>query len=117
MQSPATVSHLPSIDQQAIEDFIAKLNQNLGDRLVQTLLFGSKARGDFDDESDIDILAVVSEEDNLSKLKWEIVGWASEVSLRYNVLIVPIVMSFCISQESVALSPHWIIEQPLVSSQ
>src|SRR5215469_4478052 len=38
-----------------LKDFRAALNEMYGDRLERVVLFGSRARGDADDESDYDI--------------------------------------------------------------
>jgi len=56
-------------------------------RFLQTVLFGSKARGDSRPWSDIDILFVVDEED--WPFRQEISTLAARVSLEYDVLIGP----------------------------
>jgi predicted nucleotidyltransferase len=53
----------------------------------QTILFGSKARGDSRPWSDIDILIVVDRED--WRLSHAISDLAADVSLEFNVLIGP----------------------------
>jgi predicted nucleotidyltransferase len=42
---------------------VDRLRQRYGDDLLRVVLFGSKARGDFDDESDLDVLVVVRNDD------------------------------------------------------
>ena len=39
--------------------FARKLKERLGNRLLDVILFGSRARGDFREDSDYDLLAVV----------------------------------------------------------
>ena len=60
-------------------------------RLVELRLFGSKARGDSDKESDIDVLIVLEEYD------WETEKAVSrvcfEINLKYSVLLVPVLYS------------------------
>ena len=63
----------------------------LGDQLNQTLLFGSKARKEDDSDSDIDTLIIVNEES--WQLRSTINKIGSHISLEYNVLIGPIVIS------------------------
>lgn len=41
--------------------FVQQMRQRLGDHLRQVILFGSRARGDFEPDSDYDCLAVVDE--------------------------------------------------------
>ncbi len=67
---------------------LAELPDDLvGGRVFQTILFGSKARGDSHPDSDIDILLVVDVDD--WRLRHEISDVASDVSLEFSVLIGP----------------------------
>ena len=45
----------------AINSFVKELKEKLGDEIVSIRLFGSKARGDFHEESDIDIFILLKE--------------------------------------------------------
>ena len=42
-----------------IKEFTQKLRQQLGDRLKEIILFGSRARGDWEEGSDYDFLIIV----------------------------------------------------------
>ena len=79
--------HLTAQECQAIETFIVRLRERFPGRILQTILFGSKARGDSQPWSDIDILTIVNEED--WPLRQEISTLAARVSLEYDVLIGP----------------------------
>ncbi len=49
---------------------------------AKLILFGSKVRGDFDEESDIDVLALVQELDfNKKETIWDI---SNEINLKYD---------------------------------
>ena len=52
------VSPLTPADARAVAAFVERVRSVLGERVVAIRLFGSKARGDADPESDIDILLV-----------------------------------------------------------
>lgn len=52
---------LSKTEQKIIKDFKDQLKERLGDNIVLVKLFGSKARGDFHKESDIDILVVLKQ--------------------------------------------------------
>jgi len=56
-------SHLSRKEQHAVEIFSERMKALLMDNLVSIKLFGSKVRGDFNADSDIDILIVVKEKD------------------------------------------------------
>lgn len=42
-----------------IQDLKESLGNLLGDRMFKMILFGSRARGDYDDDSDIDLAIIV----------------------------------------------------------
>jgi uncharacterized protein (UPF0332 family)/predicted nucleotidyltransferase len=46
--------------QGAVREYIERLREHYGDRLSAVVLFGSRARGDSDAESDVDLLVVLS---------------------------------------------------------
>jgi len=79
--------HLTAKEESAIRAFLSSLQQHLAGQLVQTILFGSKARGDSDEWSDIDILITVEEES--WALRTQVSTLAADVSLEYGVLIGP----------------------------
>lgn len=75
------IKHLSSNELKAVKEFKKKVNQNY--QVVELKLFGSKARGDFSKDSDIDILLVlkrVSEKD-----KDEIYDLVNDILLKYEV--------------------------------
>lgn len=77
------LSHLTGDERAALTAFVNCLRQRYGDDVVHVKLFGSKARGDSDDESDLDLLVVVRMEDGDYRKYWhEIVdiGWDIELA-------------------------------------
>jgi predicted nucleotidyltransferase len=74
-------------DQAAVEEYIQLIRSRYPERILAVALFGSKARGDADDESDIDLLVLVDAEENeFRDALWHI---ASRVSLEHNVVVSP----------------------------
>ncbi len=51
--------HLASHERDALDAIVTSLHLHYHDDLLGVVLFGSKARGDFDEESDLDLLIVV----------------------------------------------------------
>jgi uncharacterized protein len=58
------------------------------DKLDSVILYGSYARGDYDAESDIDVMLLVNiDKDELPKFHWDTSKFASKISLEYEVLV------------------------------
>lgn len=74
-------------DQQALREFVAYLEKSFPDQIEYIALFGSKARGDSHQDSDIDVLVILSREDR--ELRREILKQAARFSLEYEVLLSP----------------------------
>ena len=65
-----------------------KLRDVFGDKLDRVILYGSYARGDYDDESDIDVMALVDMDRNeLSKYRRKVSSFAGDIDLEYDVLL------------------------------
>ena len=71
----------------AVQAFLQRLHRDYSQAVQWAALFGSKARGDSEPDSDIDILIVVDEES--WTLRDAISAIAARVSLEYSVLIGP----------------------------
>ena len=66
---------------------VDRIQRYFSDRVLSVMLFGSKAHGDADTESDIDLLVLVDVETN--QFRSELWLIASDVSLDYNVVLSP----------------------------
>lgn len=65
-------------------DVERELKALFGEKLSEIILYGSYARGDYDDKSDIDIIVLVDEED-IKKYDKQILRINVDLSLRYDV--------------------------------
>lgn len=59
--SPDRLSHLTSQEQQAATDFAKNIYRQFDDQVKSILLFGSRARGEAQPDSDMDLLVVLSD--------------------------------------------------------
>ena len=67
------------------------LNNFLGDRLVRLVVFGSRARGDYDAESDIDVALIIR---GLTReLKNQVLDMVTEKELKYLMPISTLILS------------------------
>ena len=87
MNALSPSDRLTEREQDAVHAFLQRLQRGLGRVVRQTILFGSKARGDSGPDSDIDILIIVDEES--WPLRDSVSVIAARVSLEYGVLIGP----------------------------
>jgi predicted nucleotidyltransferase len=79
------LSLLTTEERNAVLEFAGLLKKRFGSVIKGIILFGSKVRGEGDEESDIDILIILT---NLSwAIKKAISELAAEENLKYNVLI------------------------------
>jgi predicted nucleotidyltransferase len=81
----SSLAYLTPNEQAAVTEYVAGIRDHFPDRILSVILFGSKARGDGDAESDVDLLVLVDAEDG--EFRSELWRIASDVSLKYNVVI------------------------------
>jgi predicted nucleotidyltransferase len=77
--------YLTRKERLALGEYLVQLREQFGDQIQHVILYGSKVRGDFDSESDIDLFVVFREldqshEDILTRL-------TLAVDLKYDVLL------------------------------
>jgi predicted nucleotidyltransferase len=77
--------------QQALSEYIEALRGRFGPHIERLLLYGSQARGDADEGSDIDLLVVT--ESGERRLKNEITDMAFDVMVKHGLDIEPVVVS------------------------
>jgi predicted nucleotidyltransferase len=76
--------HLLSNEKSAITACANRLSEMLLDNLAGLWLFGSKSRGDFQPDSDIDLLIVVRQLQ--PEIRWRLRTIAADCSLQYDVI-------------------------------
>lgn len=76
--------YLNTNEKRAIEDFINKVSSSYNFRKV--ILFGSKARSDFNTYSDIDLLIITLEQINNND-RWKLSDITSDISIDYEVAL------------------------------
>jgi len=74
----------------AVFAYLRILQEKYRDKIEQVVLFGSVARGEFDEESDVDIMIVLK--NGSRRLRDEISMASFDLILRNNVILSPMVM-------------------------
>ena len=102
--------NLKENEREALQELKGKLLQKFPD--AEMILYGSKARGDDEEFSDIDILILLRCDVNTT-LEEEIIGLAYDIELQYDVVFGLLVesKSFWDSELSHAMPIHWNIER------
>jgi predicted nucleotidyltransferase len=85
-----TLGFLNNIERKAIKAFVKELKEKLGNEIIAIRILGSKVRGDFEKDSDIDIFILVSRKGDIRD---KISDMAAEYFLEYNVPLAPVVYS------------------------
>ena len=99
---------VPSRTLAIIQGYANELRNIYGDKLMNVTLFGSYARGDFTEESDIDIFVVVDlNDDAINALRKALVHLTFETNMEHDVDIAPIVMRLTEYH-------HWASAHPLL---
>jgi len=70
-----------------LEEFKKEIEKLYGERLKRIILYGSYARGDFNEESDIDLLIVLKGKVVPGKEIDKMIDIITEINLKYDVLI------------------------------
>ena len=86
------MENLPVNIQESINRFVQECSKLLGKRLKKIILYGSYARGDYNNSSDIDILVLTDYKQSqfYSVLK-KLSSMTYDIELDYNVILIPLI--------------------------
>ena len=93
---------------QIITDVTTGMNGILGDKLHKIILYGSYARGDFNRDSDVDIMALADiSEDERREIQKKIDKVASDVSLERDITVSISLRSLAMYKKRVEYVPFY----------
>lgn len=84
-------ANLSKVEVAALKDFKEKVQEQLKGNIFELRLFGSRARGEGNEESDLDVAVIVKNDNH--KIKRQIYDSAAEIFLDKEVNISPIIFS------------------------
>jgi len=82
--------YLNSKEKEVVKSFVKEIREKLGNNILEVRLFGSKVRGDFEDDSDIDIFILVKKKE---KVRDKISDIAADYFFETNIPLSPVVYS------------------------
>ena len=88
------MKQIPNKIRNIIDEFIKGVDKILGNRVKKVILYGSYARGDFNKDSDIDIMILTDlSDDEIVKYRSDIYGLAYDIEFdnNFDVTISPLV--------------------------
>ncbi len=78
-----------------MQELIEKVKPVFGDRLKRVVLYGSYARGDYDEGSDVDVMLLIEkEEEALREDIDQVISLETEIGLQHDVFISPFLQSY-----------------------
>src|SRR5574341_205977 len=86
-----SLSHLSPNERQAVDGLVEALKRHADGQILLVAMFGSKARGDADEDSDVDILIVADADPR--QIEGRISKSSSELSLEHNLIINKFILS------------------------
>lgn len=83
---------MPNKVDKIIQQFINEISALIGNRLKKVILYGSYARGDYDKNSDIDIMILTDfTDEEIAKYRMKIRELACELEAENDIIIFPLV--------------------------
>jgi uncharacterized protein len=84
-------AHLSSTEKEALADFLGRVRALLGEELLEARLFGSRARGEGGEDSDLDVALIVTPRGR--ELRREIHGLTFDTTYGFGVEVEPLVIT------------------------
>jgi len=75
--------------ENAANELYKKCKEAYGEKLVEVILYGSYARGDFSDSSDVDIMVIVEDDSETTLSRRQLCSIASIIDFKYDVFLSP----------------------------
>ena len=79
---------------EIMDAFVSDCKALFGDKLCEVRLYGSYARGDYNEDSDIDVMILLDMDDkDARKYLWQVCGITNELDMEHDVLLSPVIRS------------------------
>ena len=93
---------------EVTELFAKEVKRIYGNKLQIVLLYGSCARGDYEEDGDIDILLLLNApSEKLAEERKKILAVADRLDLEYEVVLAPVLQSYEVFENYLSVSPYY----------
>ena len=100
---------MPNRINDIINQFILEISNLLGNRLKKVILYGSYARGDYDKNSDVDIMILTDLNDKeIIKYRMKVRDIACDIELDNDIIISPLVRNIDRFNERTNVVPFYM---------
>ena len=77
-----------------LSEFVSQIKIIFGETLREVMLYGAYARGDYNENSDVDVMIIADiAESEVMKYTYEVANYLGEALIDHNVVITPVVES------------------------
>lgn len=88
-----------------VTQFAREAKKIYGTALQDVILYGSCARGDFADDSDIDIMVLLDvRQEEIGEARKKILDVSDQIDLEYDVVLAPVIQSWQLYQQYMEVS-------------
>ncbi len=99
---------MPTKIYNEINNFVIKAKKLLGDRLKKIILYGSYARGDYNTNSDIDIMLLTDlSDDEIVKYRQILWDYVADIEIDYGIILNPLLKNVNDFNELVDVTPFY----------
>lgn len=90
------------------EQFAGAVKEKYGDLLRDVILYGSCARGDFTEESDIDVMILLDiPQEDIGKARKIILEISDRLDIENDVVLAPVIQNYLTYQKYISVSPYY----------
>lgn len=100
---------MPNKINKIINQFVQEVSKMLGNRLKKVILYGSYARGDYDKNSDVDIMILTDlNDEEIVEYRMKVRELACDLELENDIIISPLVRNVDKYNERINVIPFYI---------
>ena len=86
---------MPFLIQNALDEFLLSVRNCFGEKLNSVIVYGSYARGDYNESSDIDVMILVSlSDEEIKDLEDVIYDSSFDLEMKYGKVLSPIIKNY-----------------------